>query len=102
MLMSGDFWQLHPTGDIAIMTNPDNQKLGKDQVAISPPGAVASGQSIGGSLLCRPHNQLQFGVFRASATTGSVGGRAHSMEFSPFYVIVDHQPHVFASKEQEA
>ena len=32
MLMSGDFFQLHPTGDIAIMTNPENPDLGKDQV----------------------------------------------------------------------
>eukprot|EP00973_Karenia_brevis_P088492 12269945-Karenia_brevis.AAC.1 len=28
MLMSGDFWQLHPTGDTAIMTNPENANLG--------------------------------------------------------------------------
>eukprot|EP00973_Karenia_brevis_P017586 2412796-Karenia_brevis.AAC.1 len=27
MLMSGDFWQLHPTGDTAIMTNPENGSL---------------------------------------------------------------------------
>ena len=32
MLMFGDFFQLHPTGDIAIMTNPENPDLGKDQV----------------------------------------------------------------------
>eukprot|EP00973_Karenia_brevis_P034520 4761447-Karenia_brevis.AAC.1 len=28
MLMSGDFWQLQPTGDTAIMTNPENANLG--------------------------------------------------------------------------
>eukprot|EP00973_Karenia_brevis_P021732 2988609-Karenia_brevis.AAC.1 len=27
MLMSGDFWQLHPSGDTAIMTNPENGNL---------------------------------------------------------------------------
>eukprot|EP00973_Karenia_brevis_P028961 3995276-Karenia_brevis.AAC.1 len=28
MLVSGDFWQLHPTGDAAIMTSPENANLG--------------------------------------------------------------------------
>eukprot|EP00973_Karenia_brevis_P090327 12402032-Karenia_brevis.AAC.1 len=28
MLMSSDFWQLHPTGDTAIMTKPENGNLG--------------------------------------------------------------------------
>ena len=35
MLMSGDFWQLHPTGDTAIMTNPDNTTIGDDKVAMA-------------------------------------------------------------------
>ena len=34
LLMSGDFWQLHPTGDTAIMTNPDNTNTGDDKVAM--------------------------------------------------------------------
>ena len=32
--MSEDFWQLHPTGDTAIMTNPNNHELGDDRVAM--------------------------------------------------------------------
>ena len=35
MLMSGDFWQLHPTGDTAIMTNPENANLGGAKLTMS-------------------------------------------------------------------
>ena len=35
LIMSGDFWQLNPTGDTAIMSNPGSADLGIAQVASS-------------------------------------------------------------------